>query len=135
MTPAPPWLRRVSILLQRGIQTFTDELCQFANRVGLGQEVSPFQKRRIFARHAGAVAARINDLEAGTLSREAFCQIAAHETSRHDHVSQQQVNRTACMFPYLERFAAGGSLQHAIALDLENLNNHLAQRSEERRVG
>lgn len=41
---AGPNFRWNSILLRRGIETFAYELCQFANRVGLGQKVSSFQQ-------------------------------------------------------------------------------------------
>src|ERR1035437_6956200 len=123
-SPAGPNLRYNAILLRRSVETFTDELCQFANPVGLGEEVSSSQRQSIPARHARTVAAGVNHLEAGRLTREAFCQVAAHDASRHDPVGQQQGNRTGWLFPHVERMAAGSSLQHGITLNLENLNHH-----------
>lgn len=53
----------ISILPDRGVEAFADELGQFANGVRLGQEISVREQRGVFSGHAGTVAAGINDLE------------------------------------------------------------------------
>src|SRR5207245_10028879 len=59
--------------------------------------------------------------------QQTFGQFAAHHASWHYHVSQQQINRAASLFPHLKSLAARRRFQHGIALDSKDTNNHFAQ--------
>ena len=72
------------------VQTFADELEQFARMIGFLQKVvSGFHQMFVFAFFSHAITTGVNDLERRFIGAQSFRQFMSVNPVRHDHVRQQ----------------------------------------------